>query len=231
MFENYRLIDLSHEIFEDMPQWPGKCPFHETVAERHEDAGALVNSYDMSSGCSTHMDAPIHFIKGGRSISDFSLAELLNPAVIINVEAKVAANPDYALSVEDVQSWERQYGALPAKALVIANTGWYKRWPDVTKFLNKDAQGVMRFPGFSGEVASYLLDKDIAGIGIDTLSLDCGIARDYPVHKIILGADKFQLEMLANLDALPESGVYIFTLPARFRGAPEAPARVVAFVC
>ncbi|MDF3054815.1 MAG: cyclase family protein [Gammaproteobacteria bacterium] len=230
MLKNVQLIDLTHEVFEGMPQWPGKCPFHESVAESHEDAGAFVNSYEMSSGCSTHMDAPVHFVKGGRSISDFSLEELFNPAVIINLQSKVASNPDYVLSIEDVQSWEHQYGVLPARALVIANTGWYKRWPDPIQFLNKDANGVMRFPGFSAEVAEYLLEKNIAGIGIDTLSLDCGIEHDYPVHKIILGADKFQLELLANLDALPESGAYIFTLPTKFKGAPEAPARVVGFV-
>jgi kynurenine formamidase len=227
MFEHMKLVDLSHAVFEGMPQWPGKCAFHETITETHQDAGVLVNAYEMASGCSTHMDAPIHFFAGGRSISDFSLEELLNPAVVINVQKQVNADPDYALSVQDIQAWENQHGVLPAKALVIANTGWYSRWPDPIEFLNKDAAGIMRFPGFSAEAATYLLEKKVAGIGIDTLSLDCGVAKDYPAHKIILGADKFQLEMLANLDALPEKGAYVFTLPTKFQGAPEAQARVV----
>lgn len=230
MFENKKLIDLSHEVFEGMPQWPGKCPFVEKIAETHKDAGVFVNAYEATSGCSTHMDAPIHFIEGGRSISDFTLEELLNPAVVINIQNKVATNPDYGLSVEDIQSWEAQYGALPDKSLVIANTGWYRLWPDADKFLNKDADDVMHFPGFSSEAAEYLLTKHIAGIGIDTLSLDCGIARDFPVHKIILGANKFQLEMLANLDMLPAQGANMFTLPTKYKGAPEAQARVVGLL-
>jgi kynurenine formamidase len=230
MFKNTRLIDLSHELFEGMPEWPGKCPFVESIQESHDEAGVFVNSYNMTSGCGTHMDAPVHFCKGGRSIADFPLDELLNPAVVIDIQQQVSVNADYALSVADVQAWEVEYGDLPDKALVIANTGWYQLWPDANKFLNKDNDGVMHFPGFSNEAAKYLLTKNIAGIGIDTLSLDCGIARDYPVHKTILGADKFQLEMIANLGAVPAQGAYVFTLPANYRGAPEAQARVVGLV-
>lgn len=223
-------IDLSHEVFEGMPEWPGKCPFHAKILESHDEMGILVTAYDATGGCSTHMDAPIHFVKDGRSISDFALEELLTPAVVVRVQSKVAMNPDYVVSPEDIRAWEAQYGRLPPGALVIADTGWYLRWPDPVRFFNWDEAGGMHYPGFSAAAAEYLLERKIAGIGIDTISIDCGVARDFPAHRVILGADKFAVEMLANLGALPDTGAYVLTLPMKLRGAPEAQARVVGFV-
>ena len=48
------------------------------------------------------------------------------------------------------------------------------------RFVNADAHGVMHFPGFSAEVAKFLNDeRDIVGIGSDTLSLDVGTSPDF----------------------------------------------------
>ncbi len=108
-------------------------------------------------------------------------------------------------------------------------SGWGSRWGDTQSYRNMDERGVMHFPGYSGESARFLVrERDVAGIAIDTLSLDFGGSGDFPVHRIMFGAGKFQIENVANLELLPPSGSLIFAIPLLVEGAPEAVARIFA---
>jgi kynurenine formamidase len=74
-----------------------------------------------------------------------------------------------------------------------------------------------------------LLQRSIAGIGIDTLSCDRG-DQGFPVHRIILGAGKYLVENIANAKELPPTGGRILVLPLKLEHGTEAPVRLVAFV-
>lgn len=75
----------------------------------------------------THLDAPIHFHKGGWAVSEIPLQRLLFlPIALVDVRDKTALNSTYSLSVEDIQSWEEQHGRLPEGCLLFARTGWSK---------------------------------------------------------------------------------------------------------
>jgi kynurenine formamidase len=94
-----------------------------------------------------------------------------------------------------------------------------------------DASGVMHFPGFSEEAAKFLTEeRNINGIGIDTLSLDYGPSPDFIVHVIMLKAGKWQLENLANLGKLPAKGAYIIAAPMLIKDGSGAPTRVLAIL-
>src|SRR5690606_21919754 len=103
-----------------------------------------------------------------------------------------ASDPDWRLSADEVRRWETRHGRIPAGSLVILNTGWHKRFADPKAYANQDAAGLMHFPGFGADAAALLVERDVAGIGIDTLSLDHGPSRDFAVHKLMLGADRYQ---------------------------------------
>lgn len=229
MKEEYRLVDLTQTMTEDMPQWPDKYAYHQTIHATHHRDGVYLTSVDSTTGVGTHIDAPCHFCENGRDVSQLTIDELFCPAVNIDVCAKVAADHDYALTVRDIEAWVAQHGPIPAGALVHANTGWSARWSSPQDYCNMDAWEVMHFPGFSAEAATYLVEAAVAGIGIDTFSLDIGISTDFPVHKIMLGADKFQLENLAHLSQLPAAGAYVLAAPVKIARSPEAWARVVGF--
>lgn len=87
----------------------------------------------------------------------------------------------------------------------------------------------LEFPTVSKEVISFLIERDICGIGIDTLSPD--IDEDFPVHKAILGTGRFIIENLnSNLKLLPKQGGYLIIAPLKIEGGSEAPTRVFALI-
>ena len=121
---------------------------------------------------------------------------------------------DYTITVADLESADKDLVTRTSStsftwegALVLAHTGWWKLFTEAqdTKNANIYKRGKlsknhqittteMWFPGFSKEAAEWLLARNVNGIGIDTLSLDCGSSEEFPVHQITLGAGKFQIE-------------------------------------
>jgi kynurenine formamidase len=69
----------------------------------------------------------------------------------------------------------------------------------------------------------------VVGIGIDTLSPD-GSNDGFPVHEKILGAKKYILENLANLDKIPSRGAFALVFPMKVRDGTESAARVAALI-
>ena len=97
------------------------------------------------------------------------------------------------------------------------------------RFLNKDAKGTMHAPGFSEEVARFLVkERDIVGAGVDTLSLDAASVPKFVAHLALLGAGKYGVELLANLGTVPPAGATIIVGAPKHEGASGGPARVYA---
>jgi kynurenine formamidase len=224
-----KAIDLTHVMHENMPFWPGGLPFKKTRLVDY-DQGYQFHKFEMGENTGTHVDAPSHFIRGKRSIDKIPLADLIVPVVVIDVQDKAAAQPDYRLSADAVRAWEARHGAIPAGSLVILNTGWHKRFGDAQLYINMDADKVMQFPGYGKDSAELLVQRDVAGIGIDTLSLDHGPSKDFATHLVMLGANKYMIENMANLDALPPTGAtaVIGVLPVQ--DGSQAQARIFALL-
>lgn len=227
--EATRVIDLTHPLYEGMPVWPGAAPFRMTRLVDY-DQGYRLHSFAMAENVGTHVDAPSHFAAGTRDIDELGPAELVVPAVVIDVRDKVARDADYRLSARDVRLWEDAHGPVPAGSLVILNTGWHLRFADADRYVNVDSGGIMHFPGFGREAAELLFARGVAGLGIDTLSIDHGPSRDFPVHRLAAGADKIMIENLTNLIALPPVGATVVIGVLKVRGASQAQARILALL-
>ena len=228
-FAAQQVVDLTHPLHEDMPFWPGTAPF---VIERlaDYDKGYRMHRFSLWENIGTHVDAPAHFVEGKRSVNELGLSDLVAPVVVINVRDKAAQDHDYQLSVEDVLSWEDRNGRIQPGSLAVMNTGWYKKFQDPQAYVNQDKVGVLHFPGFSVGAAQLLVERDVAGIGIDTLSLDPGNDLSFPVHKIMLGAGKYQVENMNNLDAVPVKGAVVVIGVLPVTDASQAQARIFAFM-
>jgi kynurenine formamidase len=224
-----QVIDLTHTMHENMPFWPGGVSFKKIRLVDY-DQGYQLHKFDMGENTGTHVDAPSHFIKGKRPIDQIPLADLIVPAVVIDVQDKVTAHADYQLAADDVVAWEAKHGTIPAGALVILNTGWHKRFGEGQRYLNLDANQVMHFPGYSKESAALLVQRDVVGIGIDTLSLDHGPSKDFPTHVAMLGANKYMIENMANLDALPPTGATVMVGVLPVQDGSQAQARLFALL-
>jgi len=224
----FMIIDLTHSLHKDIPNWEKQNGFCEYIDIDYEH-DARVMRYQMFAGIGTHMDAPGHYVKDGECVGDIEPEKLFVKACVINVSEQVQDSGDYFLTVQNVKEWEKKNGAIEKNSLVLFYTGWSKRWPDVKKYRNVGDDGKMHFPGISAQVADLLLERDIVGIGIDTLSPDGG-DYSFPVHKKILGANKYMLENVAHLDKMPQTGAYVCIAPLKIKNGTESPVRVFGFV-
>ena len=121
------------------------------------------------------------FAAGGRTVDRIPADLLVRRGVTINVERQASANDDYQVTVDDIKADETTNGAIPEGALVLIASGWDKRWPDATRYRNERG-GVMHFPGLSVAAAEYLVGRKVAGVAIDTPSVDYGPSKKYEVH-------------------------------------------------
>ena len=168
--------------------------------------------------------------KDKRTIAQIPLQELLALAVVVNVSAKVAAGPEYRLTVEDLLAWERQHGRVPMQCALLLYTGWARRWADAAQYANLDAQGVPRVPGFSAAAMAFLVnDRQVRGVGLDAFTPDTlpSAGGGKPVSIVPFGA--WQIENLTNLDRLPIKGAKLIVAPLRLEAA-SAPARVIGIL-
>ncbi len=224
-----KVIDLTHKMHNDMPFWPGGVPFNKEQLVGYEQ-GYLLHKFTMGENTGTHIDAPAHFIEGNLAIDEIPPEKLIVPIVTIDIQEKVAGNDDYQLTTEDITAWESENGKIPASSLVVLNSGWHKRFGNPEQYINMDDSDVMHFPGFAPDAAELLVERDIAGIGIDTLSLDYGPSKDFATHVIMLKANKYQIENMANLDALPATGATAIIGVLPVSGGSQAQARIFALM-
>jgi kynurenine formamidase len=182
----------------------------------------------------THMDAPIHFAEQGRTAEQVPLRSCIGPAVVIDVRQQSAADRDYRLGIDDVATWERAHGQIPAGAMVIMYSGWGTFWPDKARYLGTAEHGDvanLHFPGFSKEAAELLVNqRHVAAVGVDTASMDYGQSTDFIVHQIVNGANTPGFENLANIDRLPAAGATLVALPIKIAGGSGGPARIIAIL-
>jgi len=226
-----KLVDLTHLLNDHSPAWPGDDhPFEATANATVEKNGYFTRSLFMLEHYSTHMDAPAHFPGGKETLDQIPAQHFFGPAIVIDVRDEAAKNPDYRLAVTRIEKWEAQHGRITPGSIVLLRTGWASRWPDQARYRNMDANGVMRFPGYSVASAKLLIERGAVGLGIDTLSIDYGASKDFEVHRTDLPAGLYNLENLANLDQLPESGAFVIAAPAYLEGGSGGPVRVFALL-
>jgi kynurenine formamidase len=234
--EDARLIDLSYTFDETTLYWPTDQPFfHREVTRGVTEGGYWYSSYQYggSEHGGTHLDAPIHFAEGGRTVDAIPLEDLMAPGAVIDISGKCEQDRDYLLSVEDTVAHEREHGAIKQGMIVLVRTGWGKFWPDKKQYLGTDAPGDVQnlhFPGVSPEAAQALADRHVAIVGIDTASIDRGMSQDFQTHRVLGAANIAVLENVAHLEQVPATGFGVIALPMKISQGSGAPCRVVAMV-
>lgn len=225
-FKQAKLIDLTHALTPEIPQWNMGCGFRSDIVLDYADCKIKtkfrLHKLILSAGIGTHMDAPAHCIPGANTIDAIPLNELFVPCRMIDVSSK--ADENYQISVDDVNQFEKIHGHIEAGSFIIFRTGWEKHWHHPEKYRNN-----LIFPSVSGDVAKYLLSKQIVGIGTDTLSPDRSDS-DFPVHQLLLEAGKYIIENVANAGQLPPKGANIIALPIKIKEGTEAPIRLIAVI-
>jgi kynurenine formamidase len=223
------LADLTHVLGPNTPSFDGQPAFSITTAVTHAANGYFGSNISYWEHMGTHMDAPVHFSPSGLYVDQIAPTNLVVPAVVIDIRTKVARDPDAVVTPDDIVAYERRYGRIPANAAVLMSSDWGTRIGSQEAYRNADSSGVMHFPGFGKAAIDMLLnERSIAGIGVDTLSLDHGPSADFAVHYSFLATNRWGLENLANLSAIPPAGATLIVGAPKIAGGSGGPCRIMA---
>ncbi|MFQ5791075.1 MAG: cyclase family protein [Acidobacteriota bacterium] len=233
-----RIIDLTHPYDDETLYWPTSPSRFELTELSYgpTEAGYFYSAYSLCTPehGGTHIDAPIHFAEGGRTVGQIPLPQVIAPGVLIDVTDAAARDRDYRLTPEALRAWEAEHGEIPGGAIVLLRTGWSRFWPDAKEYLGDDTPGDasrLHFPSYGEEAARFLVEERRAAVlGVDTASIDYGPSRDFTVHQIASGANVPALENVANLDELPPVGSWIIALPIKTARGSGGPVRIVALL-
>jgi len=236
-WEQSRLIDLTHAFGADTIVWPTEQDFRLVGQQAGETPGGYYyasNRLEMAEHGGTHMDAPIHFAKGGQTLDQVPIERLVGAGVRIDVTAQCARDRDYRLSIQDFEQWEAVHGRIPTRAIVLVDTGFARYWPSRQQYLGTDLRGMegiraLHFPGLHPAAAAWLVrDRQVKAVGIDTASIDYGQSTKFETHVALLSQNVPVFENLGDLRDLPDQGFDVIALPMKIAGGTGGPLRVIA---
>jgi|SRR5215813_11553449 len=233
------IVDLSYSFDSNSVYWPTAETFKlEKDFEGITEKGYYYSAYRYTAAehGGTHIDAPVHFAKGHNSVDQIPLDQLMGPGIVIDVSAKCAANPDYLITVADIQDWEKQNGKIASGTIVLLRTGFGKYYPNRKLYLGTDERGAgavakLHFPGLSPDAARWLVqNRSIKAVGLDTASIDYGQSTLFETHRALFEHDIPAFENVANLDKLSPKGFSVIALPMKIAGGSGGPLRIVAML-
>ena len=233
-------VELSHELDNTSPYWSGIPEGSVELCKTVFDWGdpmleCQIQQFKFPGQFGTHIDFPAHFDKNGAYAQAFGVKDAVFPLCVIDIHEKVAQNPVYCCTVDDIKAWEAKHGEIPEGAFVALRTDWYKNWPDMNAMSGIAEDGSENFPGWSLEAMEYIYEvRKAAANGHETLDTDgsaeCAKRGDLACERYVLEHGKIQIEVLCNLDKLPPAGAILYAAWPKFKGANGLPCRVYA-VC
>ncbi|WP_342130754.1 cyclase family protein [Hydrogenophaga sp. OTU3427] len=239
-----QVIDLTHTLSPEFPalqlppQFGQVWSFKTERISQYDDAGPgwYWNNFSCGEHTGTHFDAPAHWITGkdhpNNTVDTIAATNFIAPAVVVDASAEVAADADWLLTVDFLQTWEERHGRIPQGAWLLLRTDWSKRISDPASYVNMKEDGA-HTPGPTQAAVEWLIrERDVHGFGVETINTDAGQSYAwplaYPCHTLMHGANKFGLQCLKNLDQLPPTGALIVSAPLKIQGGSGSPLRVLA---
>lgn len=233
LVQQHTFTDLTHAFHPGQPHFPAFPDEERTQpfdVERGE--GFTVHHYSLVGQWGTHVDPPSHFVAGARTLDEIPVEQMILPLVVLDISERVRADPDAVPTLDDVARWEQQHGTMPTGSFVALRTDWWKKWPDGPAMANRDAEGVSHAPGWSREVLLDLVERvGVTAVGHEQTDTDPGSATsagDYGLELLLLEHDRWQIELMAHLDEVPEAGALIVASWPKPLGGSGFPARVFA---
>lgn len=213
-----RIVDLSRLVDAETQVYPGDPHVRLEPAATLAAEGVNVLAVHIGSHSGTHVDAPYHFVEGGKRIDEMDPRLFVGPAVVVDVRGK---GPRERITVEDLQPYE---GRLSEGVVAVLQTGWEELY---------GTSGYYDHPFLDRRAAELILDAGVKTVAVDTLSVDETVLEGehpegYPAHHAILGAGGVIAENLANLAAVDFPNPLFSLLPIKLGGSDGAPVRAVA---
>ncbi len=226
-----RVVDLTHTMSPEFPTFFGVPGIEMQRQATLKTDGFNAYWWRIMEHAGTHLDAPIHFSENGMTADRIDAASFVVPLAVVDVSEQAAKHTDYQMTRRDLESYETKHGRIPDNACVAMHSGWARYATDGAKYTGKDAAGAFHFPGVSPDAAQWLLtERNVAGLAVDTLSLDHGASKDFKTHYLWLPSGRWGLENVAALDQVPPAGATLVVGAAKVKDATGGPVRLIALV-
>ncbi|MDD3032960.1 MAG: cyclase family protein [Bacteroidales bacterium] len=210
-----KIIDLTQTISSEMPVYPGTGQptiLQATSVEWEGFAEKLITFY---SHTGTHIDAPCHILAGKKSLDKFGADKFVGEAMVIDV----SVCPGGIIDETFVSRYEEEMTQVD---FLLFYSGWDSKWGSEDYYRD--------FPVLTHEAAIWLTQRNLKGVGYDSISADPVSAQDLVNHKLLLGSDMIIIENLCNLDKLMGKNFTLVCLPLKIKDSDGSPARAVAMV-
>lgn len=225
-----KYVDLTHTITPSIPVWAGFghsrfMPSANPATNQpytYEKDGFEATHYDLATDqMGTQLDPPAHWNPKYPAIDELPPTYTLRPLVVIPIQDKVAQDPGYQMTVDDIREWEKGNGRIPEGSVVFIRSDWSKEWP------NPELPKRKVFPGVTLDALKFLhLQRKILFHGHEALDTDTTPTLEGEAWLLRNGYT--QAEGVANLDKVPEKGALVAIGFPKFQGGTGGYARFIA---
>jgi kynurenine formamidase len=234
-----KYVDLTHTITPNIPVWAGFADSTFAPAKAGADIegfaakgevytyakhGFEATEYNLKTDqLGTQLDPPAHWAPEYPSIDELPATYAIRPLVVISIVKQLATNPNYALQVSDIETWEKEHGRIPEGSVVFVRSDWSLAWPD------RRLATLKEFPGVGLDALKFLHEqRHILFHGHEPLDTDS--TPNLEGEQWLMHNGYAQAEGVANLDQVPEAGALVIIGYPKFGGGLGGYARYVA-VC
>lgn len=161
--------ELSHPWGHNQPVLPG---FDELIMYRsvnHAKHGVMSQKFKTVHHTSTHVNAPIHLVQGGKGVGEIDLDRFFGTGVVLSI-------PKQKWELVTAADLEQQAAAVQPGDIVLINTGWHQRYADSQEYFGSA-------PGLCKSAAQWLVDKQVQLVGVDTPQVDHPLATSLGPHR------------------------------------------------
>ncbi len=204
------IYDISVTISNDLPVWPGDTPI-ELRYNKHMQDGEL---YTLSQITTTvhmgsHLDAPLHFVRGGHGVDQIDLNKLIGPCYVVDLP-----------EADSIDAVVLEQAGIPANTTrLLCRTRSSQFWIEAAPVFHTD------FVPIDPSGAEWIVAHGIQLVGVDYLSVGA-FEGGIPTHEILLGSGVVPVEGLNLADIEP--GEYeLICLPLKLKDTDGAPVRAV----
>ena len=232
IIQGKQFVDLTHSFSPTTPVWGGfgqatmsaACDAKTHRPFTIEQDGFRTIFYSLVGQYGTHVDPPAHFRADGLTMDQIPLKEMILPLVVFDITPLLAADPNHALSVDDIKAWEKAHGAIPSGAFAALRTDMSKDWESNPQRFKRSP-----FPAWSLAAVKFLFDeRKVTAIGHEALDTDTTESMDS--ESWLLKQNHFQIEAMANLDKVPPVGAVIVVTWPKVEHGFGFPARAFAIL-
>ena len=192
-----KIYDISQEVF-SCEVYPGDPKPERTVLNSIEKADLYnLTAFSMCAHNGTHIDAPFHFIKDGKTVDEVSLESLVGMTYVAEHQGILTAE-----DAREIINKAQEINLESAKRILIKG----------------DAE-------VSLEAAKVFASSKILLFGNESQTVGPKNAP-MAVHLVLLGAEVILLEGI-HLKEVPEGVYFLNAAPLNLSGADGAPCRAI----